>query len=526
MDPVAVRLPGIPPLRSAIVAGRDRTDRILLGAVVGIAVVGGIALRFFPMTPLWLDEAQSAAIASEGPAGLVEALRHDGHPPLYYLLLMGWSSIFGDGGAALRALSGILGVVAIGLTWLVGRRHLDRRGTAGAVAVMAASPFAIRYGTEVRMYSLLLVLLLAGHLVLVAAWRRSELRRLGGVAAVTAALLFTHYWSLFLVVVVAVLLAGVGLRGSVPARRSARRMLGAVALGAAPFVAWLPILVGQVAHTGTPWASAPRPTVVVALTLEAFGGGKGSEALLVAVATSVLVAWGIGSRSDDDAARLGWTDLPWLRVAGLVGGATMVVGAGLSLAVDSAFQGRYAVYCFVPVVLAAAVGVGRLPGRAGPWALAVLVLLSGVSVARELTRDRTQVGVIAEAVAAGAMVGDHVVFCPDQLAPAGYRLLGGQFPTASYPALDDGRKVDWYDYEVRNQAAEPSEVAERILAWSEGADHLWLVWIDGFSTFDGQCGILRTELGKRLGGGATLVGADGDEYYNPANLVRFPGPVR
>ena len=64
------------------------------------------------------------------------------------------------------------------------------------------------------------------------------------------------------------------------------------------------------------------------------------------------------------------------------------------------------------------------------------------------------------------------------------------------------------------------------MAWSEGADHLWLVWIDGFSTFDGQCGILRTELGKRLGGGATLVGADGDEYYNPANLVLFPGPGR
>jgi hypothetical protein len=72
VDPAAVRLPGIPPLRSAIVAGRDRTDRILLGAVVGIAVVGGVALRFLPMTPLWLDEAQSAAIAAEGPAGLVE----------------------------------------------------------------------------------------------------------------------------------------------------------------------------------------------------------------------------------------------------------------------------------------------------------------------------------------------------------------------------------------------------------------------------------------------------------------------
>jgi hypothetical protein len=26
---------------------------------------------------------------------------------------------------------------------------------------------------------------------------------------------------------------------------------------------------------------------------------------------------------------------------------------------------------------------------------------------------------------------------------------------------------------------------------------------------------------KRLGAGETLVNADGDEYYNPANLVRY-----
>ena len=50
------------------------------------------------------------------------------------------------------------------------------------------------------------------------------------------------------------------------------------------------------AHTGTPWAKAPRPTVVLALTLEAFGGGKGSEALLVAVAISLLVCLGIFTR--------------------------------------------------------------------------------------------------------------------------------------------------------------------------------------------------------------------------------------
>lgn len=535
----AVPSQGVSPVRSAVVAGRDRTDRILLGILVGIAVAGGVALRFLPMTPLWLDEAQSAAIAAEGIDGLVEALRHDGHPPLYYLLLMGWSSVFGEGGVSLRALSGVLGVAAVGLTWVVARCHVDRRGAALAVAVIASSPFAIRYATEVRMYSLVLVLLLVGHVAVVAAWRRSDVRRLAGVAGVTAGLMFSHYWSVFLVAVMMIGLLVVASRGGSEQRRlgglpgslalarpRAVRLLMAIALGSLSFVVWLPVLLDQVAHTGTPWASSPRPTVVVALGLEAFGGGKGSEALLVAVLTSVLVVWGLGTLSDGVWSRVGWTHLSWLRIVAFVGGMTMLVGAVLSLAADSAFQGRYAVFCFVPVVLAAAVGLASLPGRAGLWVLAALLLLSSVSVARELTRDRTQLGVISETLITDATVGDRVVFCPDQLGPAGYRLFGNEFPTAAYPTLDDGRRVNWYDYEDRNYAADPSEFADRIVAWAEGSKHLWLVWIDGFRTFDGQCGALRSEFQQRLGGGATLVRADGDAYYNPANLVRFPGPGR
>ena len=67
----------------------------------------------------------------------------------------------------------------------------------------------------------------------------------------------------------------------------------------------------------------------------------------------------------------------------------------------------------------------------------------------------------------------------------------------------------------------PSLVTENFLSRSTSQQNIWLVWIDGFESFGKQCGSFRSELNKRLDGGETLVNADGDDYYNPANLVRY-----
>ena len=502
---------------------RDRsavTPGLLIMTIV--AVVVGIVLRFVALTPMWLDEAISASLAGEATDGwsaLVDALRHDGHPPLYYVLLALWSVPFGESDSALRAFSGALGVASLPLAWLVARRHLDLRGGVLAVSVLASSPFAVRYATEVRMYALLLVLLLALHLAVVRVWERPSPGRSAGLAAVVAALLLTHYWALFAVAVL-------GIGAVVSRRRDVQRgnfLVGGVATGVLCFVPWLPVFLDQLAHTGTPWSPAPRPTVVAALTLEAYGGGRGSEALLVVVVLAVLVAVGLGTRTGTDRPVLGWTDLGWLRVTVVLGVATMVLGATVSLATDTAFQGRYGVFALAPLVLACAVGLHRMTPRASVAALAVLVLLSGVSVARELSRDRTQIGDIADVVRAEGSAGDVVVFCPDQLAPAGHRLLADGFTTLSHPALDDGRRVDWVDYAERNGAVDVEAVADAVVERAAGAANVWLAWMDGYETFDGQCPRLRVALADRLGRPTKAVYADADAFDDAANLSRFPG---
>ncbi len=128
---------------------------IVLGALV---VVAGVVLRFLTRSHLWLDEALTVNIAKLPLGDLQAALKQDGAPPLYYVLLHAWSSVFGTGDVAVRALAGIISVLTLPVVWFCGRR-LGRPGAPGpisadppsarlaagvAVVLLAASPFANR----------------------------------------------------------------------------------------------------------------------------------------------------------------------------------------------------------------------------------------------------------------------------------------------------------------------------------------------------------------------------------------------
>ena len=111
---------------------------------VGAACACGIALRFGSPGALWLDEAISVDIAQLGPGGILTALRQDGHPPLYYLLLHGWMEVLGDSAGSARALSAVFSIATIPLAWFAGMRlgrstdRGDRDGADGHVAVRRA----------------------------------------------------------------------------------------------------------------------------------------------------------------------------------------------------------------------------------------------------------------------------------------------------------------------------------------------------------------------------------------------------
>src|SRR3954471_13740065 len=98
---------------------------VVLGVLGALAL--GVVLRFVCQSDLWADEALSVNIAKLPLDDLMSALRHDGAPPLYYLLLHGWMRVFGSGPAAVRAMSGVAGTLTLVPMWFIGRRLDDRR---------------------------------------------------------------------------------------------------------------------------------------------------------------------------------------------------------------------------------------------------------------------------------------------------------------------------------------------------------------------------------------------------------------
>src|SRR4051794_40779903 len=107
-------------------------------ALVVVAVLAGIAFRLYARSELWLDEALSVNIASLPVHDMFEALRHDGHPPFYYLLLHEWIDVFGDSNIAVRSLSAVFAVAALPLAWVAGRRYGGYMSGVGALVILAS----------------------------------------------------------------------------------------------------------------------------------------------------------------------------------------------------------------------------------------------------------------------------------------------------------------------------------------------------------------------------------------------------
>jgi len=264
-----------------------------------LVVVAGVALRFYAPSALWLDEVISVNIAKLPLSQIHAALREDGAPPLYYVMLHFWMLVFGRSDVAVRALGGLTSVVTLPLFWLAGRRVGGVRVAWITFFIAVSSPFAIFYATDTRMYSLMVLWCVLGFLAISRALEDPSRSRLLAVAAVTAALLYTHYWALYLLSATGLWLAYQiwrsrrGLPSRVD-RVAATRIFGVMVLGSLTFIPWVPTFLFQARHTGTPWAPPPSAADLV----EVFDdyAGTGAWAVLLAFFYFCLFALGVFGR--------------------------------------------------------------------------------------------------------------------------------------------------------------------------------------------------------------------------------------
>ena len=497
---------------------------------VGIAavVVVGVAARFVTTSPLWLDEALSVNIARLPIGDIPEALRHDGHPPLYYVVLHFWMRLFGSGDVAVRLLSALFGLAALVLLGLAARRAAGTRAAWAAVLIGAVTPFAVRYSTEARMYSLVMALVAGGYLAVRRAIDRPRLGRLTLVALVSGALLLTHYWALWFVAATAVVLAGQALRTRRRTPATAASLLkvtAAVVGGGVLLLPWLPSLLYQAANTGTPWADPVRPTVIVQVGLQEFGSGASLRAavegaLLGTVLAMLFVVGLFGRTVDDRRLELDVRTVPGLRAEAMVIGATIALAAAAGFLTGTTFASRYLAAVFPLFVIVAAAGLAKLPGRPARLVVAAgLVALALVGVGVNALLPRTQAGEVADAVRSAAVAGDVVVFCPDQLGPAYSRELPSGLTELAYPALTPPARVDWVDYVRRYDEARPAAVAEEVVDRAGATGAVWVVTAGGYDVSD-RCASFVAALGGLRGAPGLLV-AENPDIFEPASLLRF-----
>jgi hypothetical protein len=492
-------------------------------AIAGVLVVSTV-LRFWTRSDLWFDEALSVNISKLSLGQIAEALRHDGHPPLYYYLLHFWTEAFGTRDVAVRALSGFISLATLPVAWFAGRRLGGRPVAWLTMLFLATSPYAFRYATEARMYSMVIFLVFAGYLALRRALEVPSLPRLALVALITGALSLSQYWDLYLLAVVGVALAYMAIRaGDVEMRRAARRAVVAVASGALLFVPWMPVFLDQLAHTGTPWGEPQYPWVNLPNTLIAFAGtDRDGEAYLLGLLLLLLPLVAVFGRGlDRNRIELDLrTQRPvrW-EAAALLG--ALLLGTVLSYLSSTTYQPRYAATVFPLFLLLVAFGATVfLDARIRLVTVALVVALGFAGGVRNVVTDRTQAAQSADIIVAEAKAGDLVVYCPDQVGPSVSRLLRDVrgLRQLTFPDFAPPQRVNWSDYVDRIGRVSPQSFADAIVRRAGNAT-IWYVLSPGFFHFKGKCDTIAARLGA-VRSERDRVGPD-DSFYEFEGLIEF-----
>ena len=413
---------------SAIAAARVADPAALVGLMVASLALRAGALD----NPLWMDEGISVGIASHPLAAIPSVLRLDGSPPLYYVVLHVWMAIAGHSETALHALSAGFAVLCVPAAWWAGTTAVDRRTGRVAAVLVACCPFVTRYAGDARMYTLVVLLGLLCVGCFVGAYVHGRRGHVGWFAAALALLLYTHVWALFLVVAFGLAFAVV--MATTPRDGlQARLRDGALGFGIAAllYLPWLPTAWYQAHHTGAPWATAPRVSVLARVP-DVLLGGRPATLVLVLAAGAGLIATSVAARRERSAL-----------VVVLIALATVPVLLGwVASQVSPAWAMRYLAIVVAPTVLLAAIALinARRPGLIALAAVILLWTTAGASAAPD------DIATIARDVRPLTRPGDLVISAaPGQLPVLAYYLPADLRFASPFGLARDPGVMDWRD---------------------------------------------------------------------------------
>ncbi len=448
---------------------RLTTSPVALGAFVLFLLAVSVYWRTRALgSSFWMDEGLSIGIASHPLGDIPSVLRHDGSPPLYYMLLNLWMGAVGRSEAATHAFSLLASLSAIPAGLWVGWSLFGRRAGVMLASLCAFNWFFTSYGQETRMYALMALfsLLATGCYLHGFLFRRRAY--LIGFAVLQALMLYTHGWGIFFGIACVIALIPI-VRFSDEPRAVIRDAALAFGGAALLFLPWVPTLIYQLQHTGAPWGRAPRLGAPVQISRGLLGGDRVAAALFVGAGVGLWRIFRAGRRA---AAEQGRRERPspldrrTIRTAAIalivIPTFTLLVAWVLSQ-FTPAWVVRYFAAVVGPILLLGALGLSRA-GRIGIAATIVVCLLALDPTLNSGLRNKSDMRDVAATLRSDLRPGDLVIVGQAEQVPlAWYYLPGGLRYATPLGAVKDPRAMDWVNVVDRLQAAKPRETLEPLL---------------------------------------------------------------
>jgi len=146
---------------------------------------------------LWFDEVWRTHVSFAGDS-LRFVLFHSTHPPLFALILWGWSTVFGDSEISVRVPSLLCGVGSVAVTYALAKRWFGPRVALLAALVLALSPAHIWYSHENKNNMLLVLLTVTAVWALDRAWHGGSRRAWWVFWTATALSLWTNVFAVWI----------------------------------------------------------------------------------------------------------------------------------------------------------------------------------------------------------------------------------------------------------------------------------------------------------------------------------------
>jgi len=238
--------------------------------VLALLILAAIFLAFYASNSAFTsDEIWSVRTAGLDHAAMLDALKADVHPPLYFELLYGWVRFFGIGERAVKGLSALFYVLSAVAIYGLSKEIYGPKAALIATTLYVCSPLAIVCAQFARMYTLLSFLSIVSTWLYLGFLNEGRLSRLRSTSYVVTNILgtFTHVGFFFILFAQIVFLVLVR-------RRNLKAFFLAVLLSLLPYLLiWAPILIRQFSNSqaGLSWLKKPSLTSLAILLL-LYGG--------------------------------------------------------------------------------------------------------------------------------------------------------------------------------------------------------------------------------------------------------------